>query len=155
MMTLYRLVRLIETHSNELASAHLNRLHNSEATSDYFLVPDEDVRDRVYDIYRNLGDWLITRDEFDLEQRYEKIGARRAMQNIPFSQVAWAIVLTKDNLWHFLKQDSGFDRPVEALGELELLQMLDRFFERAIYYAARGYEQAHAEMRVESMRATA
>ena len=75
MMTLYRLVHLIETHSHELASCLLNRVRSSDATPDYYLVSDEDLKDRVYEIYRHLGDWLINRDEFDLEQRYEKIGA--------------------------------------------------------------------------------
>jgi len=155
MMTLYRLVRLIESHSNELASALLNRIRSSEATPDYYLVSDEDLRERVYEIYRHLGDWLITRDEFDLEQRYEKIGARRAKQNVPLSQVVWAIILTKDNLWEFLKLHSEMDRPVEAFGELEMLQILDLFFDRAIYFAAVGYEKACSEAQVESMRATA
>jgi hypothetical protein len=155
MMTLYRLVRLIETHSNELASALLNRVRSSEATSDYYLVPDEDLRERVHDVYRHLGDWLITRDELDLEQRYEKIGARRASQNVPFSQVAWAIVLTKENLWEFLKLHSELERPVETLGELEMLQLLDCFFDRAIYFAAVGYEKACTAMKVEHMRAMA
>ena len=97
----------------------------------------------------------MARDEFDLEQRYEKIGARRAKQEVPFSQVAWAIVLTKENLWEFLKLHSEMDRPMEAFGELEMLQMLDLFFDRAIYFAAVGYEKAHAEMHAETVRATA
>lgn len=155
MMTLYRLVRLIETHSNELASSLLDRVRNSEITSDYDPVPDEDLRDRVYEIYRHLGDWLITRNEFALEQRYERIGARRAKQDVPFSQVAWAIVLTKDNLWEFLEAHSGLERPVEVFGELEMLRLLDLFFDRAIYFASVGHEKARAEMQLESMRATA
>jgi hypothetical protein len=155
MMTLYRLVRLIETHSHELASALLNRVHNSEATPDYFLVPDEDLKGRVYEIYRHLGEWLLTRDELEVEQRYQKIGARRAKQNVPLSQVAWAIILTKDNLWEFLKSHSEMERPVEAFGELEMLQLLDLFFDRAIYFAAVGYEKACAEMHAESIKATA
>lgn len=155
MMTLYRLVHLIETHSNELASCLLNRVHSSEATPDYYLVADEDLKERVHEIYRHLGEWLIAKDESDLEQRYEKIGARRAKQQVPFSQVAWAIVLTKDNLWEFLKLHTEIDRPVEVFGELEMLQMLDMFFDRAIYFAAVGYEKARAEMNAEIMRATA
>src|SRR5581483_7149101 len=155
MMTFYRFVRLIETHSNELASALLNRVRSSEATPDYYLVPDEDLKERVFEIYRHLGEWLLARDEFDLEERYQKIGARRAKQNVPLSQVTWAIVLTKDNLWEFLKLHSEMDRPVEAFGELEMLQMLDLFFDRAIYFAAVGYEKACAEMQVEKLRATA
>ena len=155
MMTLYRLVRLIETNSNALAACLLDRVQNSEATPDYGRVPTEDLKDRVYEIYRHLGDWLMTKDELDLEQRYLRIGATRARQDVPFSQVAWAIVLVKDNLWEFLKREREMDRPVEVLGELEMLQLLDHFFDRAIYYAAQGYEKTRAAMELENARATA
>jgi hypothetical protein len=70
-----------------------------------------------------------------------EIGARRARQSIPLSEVVQAIVLTKENLWEFLKSESVMDRAVEIMGELELLQMLEMFFDRAIYYAALGYEE--------------
>src|SRR6266699_5414002 len=145
MMTLYRLVRLIENNSNVLAACLLDRVQNSEATPEYGRIPGEDLKERVYEIYRHLGDWLMTKDELDLEQRYLRIGARRAKQDVPFSQVAWAIVLTKDNLWEFLKRESEIDRPVEVFGELEMLQLLDHFFDRALYYAAVGYERVVAE----------
>jgi hypothetical protein len=145
MMMLYRLVRLIETHSQALAACLLARVQISEATPDYRNVPPEELKQRVYEIYRHLGDWLITRDDFDLEQRYLKIGARRAQQNVPLSQVAWAIILTKENLWEFLKKESVVERPIEVFGELEMLQMLNHFFDRALYHAAVGYERAVAE----------
>ena len=81
MMTLYRLVRLIENHSTELAACLLTRVQNSEATIEYERVPAEDLKGRVLEIYRHLGDWLMTKDEFDLEQRYLRIGACRAKQD--------------------------------------------------------------------------
>src|SRR6266487_617533 len=155
MMILYRLVRLIETHSEALATCLLDRVQGSEATPDYASVPPEELKERVAEVYRHLGDWLMTKDELDLEQRYLRIGARRAKQEVPFSQVAWAIVLTKDNLWEFLKKEREIDRPIEVFGELEMLQLLDHFFDRALYYAAVGYEKARAEMEIESLRATA
>lgn len=140
MMMLYRLVHLIETHSQGLAACLLDRVISSEAAPDYKNVPPEDLKERVFEIYRHLGDWLLTKDELDLERRYLRVGADRAKQNVPFSQVAWVIVLTKDNLWEFLKKESSEERPVEVYGELEMLQLLDNFFDRAIYYAAMGYE---------------
>lgn len=155
MMTLYRLMRFIESHANELAGCLVDRVHTSKATPDYQLVPDEDLKQRVYEIYRHLSDWLVTKDEFDLEHRYLRIGARRAEQHVPFSQVAWVIVLTKGNLWEFLKCESDSDRLVEVFGELELLELLDHFFDRAIYYAAVGYEKARTEINREEARATA
>jgi hypothetical protein len=33
------------------------------------------------------------------------------------------------------------ERPAEVFGELEMLQRLEQFFDRAQYYAAMGYEE--------------
>jgi len=34
------------------------------------------------------------------------------------------------------------DRPLELYQEMELLRLVDQFFDRAVYYAARGHERA-------------
>src|SRR6266567_2855669 len=60
MMMLYRLVRLIENNSQALAACLLDRVQSSEATPDYKSVPPEELKERVYEIYRHLGDCLIT-----------------------------------------------------------------------------------------------
>jgi hypothetical protein len=142
MLLAYRLVRMIETHSDELAQSLLTRVETSDKTSAVSHVPAVELRQRVYEIYRHLGDWLLGKTEIDIESRYKDIGARRAAQGVPFSQVVEAIVLTKDNLWEFLMKDARVDRPVDVFGELEMLQLLDQFFDRAIFYAAVGYENA-------------
>ena len=144
MMMLYRLVRLIESHAQALAASLLIRVQDSAATPDYRNVPADELKDRVYEIYRHLGEWLIAEDKLTVEARYLEIGARRALQGVPLSQVVWAIVLTKENLWEYIKKESVIERPVEVFGELEMLQLLDQFFDRAIHYAAVGYERAVA-----------
>jgi hypothetical protein len=144
MMLAYRLVRLIERHSDALAAGLLQRVQTSELTRDYAKVPAIELKQTVYEIYRHLGDWLLGKTEFDIEQRYREIGMTRAEQGVPLSQLAWVIVLTKENLWEYLKHEAGLDRPVEVFGELEMLQLLDQFFDRAIFYAAVGYERAMA-----------
>jgi hypothetical protein len=142
MMLAYRLVRLIETRSNTLASALLAKVQASELTRAYCNVPPEELRQRVYEIYHHLGNWLLGKTDFDIEQRYEEIGARRAQQGVPISELVWAILLTKENLWEFLKRECPLLRPAEVFGELEIMQLVDHFFERAIYYASIGYERA-------------
>jgi hypothetical protein len=145
MMMLYRLVRLIEAHSEALAAGLLDRVRTSELTRHYQNVPPEELKERVYEIYRHLGEWLMGKDELQLEQRYLKIGARRAGQRVPVSEVIWVIVLTKGNLWDFIRTEAVLESPAEILGEMEMLQLLEQFFDRAIYYAAIGYERALAE----------
>jgi hypothetical protein len=142
MMLAYRLVRLIEKHSDALAAGLLKRVQVSEFTRDYRNVPPEELQQTVYEIYRHLGDWLLGKSEFDIKERYSEIGARRAQQHVPLSQLVWVIVLTKENLWEYLKHEAGMERPVEVFGELEMLQLLDQFFDRAIFFASVGYETA-------------
>jgi hypothetical protein len=148
MMLAYRLVRLIETHSDALAAGLLEKVQNSPLLTQYRKVPPEELKERVYEIYRHLGDWLLSKSERDIEQRYVDIGARRAAQGVPLSQLNWVIVLTKENLWEFLKKEAVMDRPTEVFGELEMLQLLDQFFDRAIFHGAVGYEQYCATHRL-------
>jgi len=143
MMLSNRLVRLIETHANALALSLSEKVRASNELRDYHKILDYELNARVYEIYHQLGDWLLERKEEDIERRYTAIGSRRSTQGIPLSQVIRAIVLTKQNLWEFMKRESAADNAVEILAQQELLELLDQFFDSAIYYAARGYEQPH------------
>ena len=140
MMFSYRLVRLIESHADALAEGLERRVQGNNQVSHFRDIPARELRERVYEIYRHLGEWLLGKKELDVEERYREIGRRRALQQVPLSEVIEAIVLTKENLWDFLRSEAVADRAVEIMGELELLQMLEMFFDRAIYYAAVGYE---------------
>ena len=144
MMLAYQFVRLIETHSDALASKLLDRVQQSSSTRAYSNVPPKELRQRVYEIYEHLGDWLLGKKDVDIERRYREIGARRYHQQVPLNELIWAIVLTKQNLWEFLTWESIVDGPMKVFGELEVVQVVGQFFDRAIYYAAIGYEQARA-----------
>lgn len=144
MMFSYRLVRLIESHADQLAAGLEQKVQSSTQVTHFQDISAQELKERVYEIYRHLGEWLLGKNELDIEHRYREIGARRAEQNVPLSEVIQAIVLTKENLWEFLQSEAVVDRAVEIMGELELLQMLEMFFDRAIYFAAVGYEGAVA-----------
>jgi len=145
MMVAHRLVGLIEAHSEELATGLLEKVQSSAQLTDYWRVPIEELKQRVCEVYQNLGDWLLDKRAYEIKARYKEIGARRAAQYVPLCQLIWAIVLTKENLWEFLELEAVLDRPVEVFAELEILRLLDQFFDRAQYYAALGYEQARNE----------
>lgn len=153
MMLAYKLVRLIESHSDTLAEGLLAKVRNSVFLSEYYKVPSDELRTRVYEIYRHLGEWLLGRKEIELERRYVEIGVRRAAQGVPLSQLTLAIILTKENLWEFLKHRSGMERPIEVFGHLELLELLEQFFDHAVHSAAKGYELFHSTQPVEQVSA--
>jgi len=144
MMHAYRLVRLIETHSDGLARSLHKRYRECSKCAAYANVPENQLLEKVYEVYRHLGEWLLGKTESDVERRYLQIGAERAQQGVPISQVVWMICLVRENLWEYLQSNAELERPAEIFGEMELLEMLDKFFHLAIYYAALGHERATA-----------
>ena len=139
------LVRLIERHADELADGLMKKLRSSERTAEFRKVPDEELKHGAREIYHNLGDWLHTKTESDIELRYTQLGARRAAQGVPVTQFVWATLVSKEHLFAFLQREGFAEGPVQLFSELELVQLLDQFFDRAVYYALVGYE--HARMR--------
>jgi hypothetical protein len=142
MLLAYRLVKLIETHSDGLARSLQDRYRNDKKCSAYRNVSDAELTSKVYEVYRHLGEWLLGKTEADIESRYLEIGAERAAQGVPASQVVWMICLVRENLWDYLQKHAELEKPAEIFGEMALLEMLDQFFNRAIYYATLGHERA-------------
>lgn len=137
-----KMVHLIEKHSDELAETLTNKLHRSERTAGYLRVPHQELLRAVRDVYRNLGEWLQSKTEADIEVYWVEIGRRRCEQNVPLNDFAQGIIMSKENLWAFLRRESMADHVWELLGEIEFLQLLDGFFDRALYFAITGYEEA-------------
>jgi hypothetical protein len=135
------LVRVIERHSDELTAELIAKLETSSRTTDLRKVPVEELRRGIQEILRHLGEWLLTKTGHDIEQRYFEIGGRRASQGVALSDLCWAITLTKGHLWEFLQRQGVMGSPIEIYGEMELLRLLDQFFDRALCFATEGYEQ--------------
>ncbi|HET7212718.1 MAG TPA: hypothetical protein VFL79_03965 [Terriglobia bacterium] len=150
-MIALKLARLIEAHADQLAAGLVEKICTSLRTAEYrHAVPREELERSVREIYHHISDWLLTKTESDVELRFTETGMRRAAEGLPFSQLLWALAMTKEHLWGFLQRKTLIDRPVELFGELELMMLLDQFFDRAMYYAAAGYEQVVEEREEEA-----
>jgi len=136
-----RLVQLIERHSDELATELVAKLETSSRTSDLHKVPVGELRRRIHEILQHFSEWLLTKPGHEIEQRYFEIGERRASQGVSLSDFCWAIAMTKEHLWEFLQREGLIRGPVDIYGEMELLRLLDQFFDRALCFATEGYEQ--------------
>jgi hypothetical protein len=137
-----KLVRLIEKHSEALSRGLAAEIIKSERTSDFRKIPADSLQLAATEVYRKLGEWLLQKPETDIASRFRGIAARRAAEGIRLPQFVWALMLTRDYLWNFLRHEAFADTIIELHGELELLQLLNQFFDRAVYYAIAGYEEA-------------
>jgi hypothetical protein len=147
-MVANRLVRLIESHCEELSESLVTKLHRSERTAAYRQIPAHELKIAVLVVYENLGEWLLSKTETDVELRYRELGKRRMSQGVPLSQFMASMLMTKEHLWAFLRRESISDGALQLYGELEFLQALANFYDRAIYYASQGYEQKQQAARV-------
>lgn len=141
-----RLVRLIEDHSAQLARNVVLKLQTSPRTRDYRDLPAGELRDTIREVYCHLGDWLLFKTEIEIEARFTRIGARRAVQGISWIQFVWAVIAVKEELWTFLQREAFVDQPVELFCERDLLYAMEQFFDRAMYYASIGYAQGYCEL---------
>ncbi|OAI46533.1 hypothetical protein AYO43_06175 [Nitrospira sp. SCGC AG-212-E16] len=140
-MLAVRLVRLIESHIEELSRDLSEKVWNSPRCSDLNKVPATQLEARTREIYRNLSDWLLDKTEAQVERRYTELGAMRAQQGVAYSHFVWAIISTKEHVRAFVQREGLSESAMELHGELELLHLLSQFFDLVLYYAAVGYEQ--------------
>ena len=143
MITTYRLVQLIEEDAAEMASGLVNKIERDPGAAGYLdHVPPPELWKRVHEIYRHLGEWLFSSTPGEVEHRYREIGARRADQGLPLSQLLHVILATKEFLWEYVRaQRHPVEPAAEVLADLELELQLDQFYSRAVVFAAAGYEE--------------
>jgi hypothetical protein len=140
-MLAVRLVKLIESHIEQLSRDLSEQVWNSPRCSDLSKVPESELQTRTREIYRNLSDWLLDKADAQVERRYTELGKARAQQGVDFSHFVWAIISTKEHVRAFVQREGLSDSAMELHGELELQLLLGHFFDLVLYFTAVGYEQ--------------
>ena len=136
-----RLVRTIEDHADGLTRGVLEQISKNPLTPAYHGLAGDELQRRIYDVYHNLGRWVGDMREADIESSYSSLGARRRDEGVPLAQVVYALVLIKRHLRDYM-MNLGGDSAVELYQEEQLHTLLENFFDKAVYYCIKGYEEA-------------
>lgn len=115
-MLAVRLVKLIESHTEQLSRELSEQVWNSPRCSDLHKVPATELQARTHEIYRNLCDWLQDKTETQVERRYTELGAARAQQGVAYSHVYWAITATKEHVRAFVQREGLSESAMELHG---------------------------------------
>jgi hypothetical protein len=150
-MLAIRLIQLIENHTQSLTQETLQDLRTNEHTASFRRVPTAEIEPRIAALYQNLGKWIGDPGDVEIRHEYEHWGRARFRQQIPISEIVYALILTKKHLRKFIREHglvtfSG-DRvtpdelvPLELYAIQELNYLVGDFFDRALYHLVRGYE---------------
>ncbi len=137
-----RLLRLVQQNADRLTNDLIAEVRRDPRTPAYHKLSEEDLHERALDLFHNLGQWLSSRTEFAIQTRYEAFGRRRYQERIPFSQVFFALTTAKSILLNFIRGAVAAESVSEMPLEYELALAISQFYDKALYHAAVGYEDA-------------
>jgi hypothetical protein len=146
-----RLLQLIQSHAGPLTRGALDDLTTNARTTAFRRLRTADLESRVSLLYHNLGKWLGDPKDDAVRAEYEEMGRTRHREGVPLSELVYAVIITKMHLRQYIRDhglvDFAGDRitpdeflPLELHSIQELNYLVDDFFDRALYYLARGYE---------------
>ena len=135
-----RLIRIIESRAEELTSGAVKKLQSSPHTRSYHALSQDELHRWLFEVYHDLGRWLLKNTDHAIQARYGELGKQRFREGIPLAEVLWALVLTKDHMRECIGNSMSADSALELHREQEIYRLIGRFFDRAVCYAAEAYE---------------
>ena len=148
-----QLIRIIESHADELTRGAVKMLQSSIHTGSYHRLPPDELNRWLFDVYHDLGRWLLKMTDQAIQARYGELGKKRFKEGIPLAEVLWALVLTKEHLRECIGTSMSAESALDLHREQEIYRLIGRFFDRAVCYAAEAYER-EASLRREDAVAT-
>ena len=146
-----RLLLLIQSHAGPLTTETLRDLTTNERTASFRKLRAAEVESRIALLFNNLAKWIGDPNDEAVRREYEEMGRTRFREGVPVSELVYAIILTKKHLRRYIREhglvDFAGDRitpdellPLELHSIQELNYQVGEFFDRALFYLARGYE---------------
>jgi hypothetical protein len=69
------------------------------------------------------------------------LGKERRIEGFSLSEVVSALSLTKKHIWEFALSRETWSRTIDIYMVLEFAKRISIFFDRAVYYVAKGYDE--------------
>lgn len=148
-----KLIELIENHAPRLSHDITQDLISSDRTRAFRTVKRDELEPRIFDLLHHLGNWIGDPRADRVEQEFNNWGQRRFGQGIPLSEIVYALIILKQHLRRYIRDnglvDAAFPRvegdyvlPLHLQSLQDLNATVGTFFDEALYHLARGYEAA-------------
>ena len=148
-----RLIELIENHAPGLARDITQELVSNPRTRTFRNVKRDELEARIFDLLQHLGDWVGEPNSDRVVAEFGDWGRRRFSQGIPLSEILYGIIVLKQYLRRYIRDngvvDTAFPRvdgdyllPMHLQSLQELNTTVEMFFDEALYRLAAGYEGA-------------
>ena len=135
------LVNLVRDNAAEVTKAWRNEVRSNPTTPTYAKADPEHLYERGYTAVSQFSRWLKGH-EADQEVRafYRALGEERHAGGFHLHEVLSSLTLLRKHIWMYTRTRGVWERPIDVYRVLELNRRIALFFDRAIYYTARGFE---------------
>ena len=148
-----KVIELIENHAANLAQDITHDLTTSTRTRAFRNVRSDELQLRISELLLHLGNWIGEPRSERVETEFGDWGRRRFGQGIPLSEIVYAVIILKQHLRRYIRDnglvDTVFPRvegdyvlPMHLQSLQELNATVGTFFDEALYHLTRGYEAA-------------
>jgi hypothetical protein len=141
---------MIEDHAEELTRSVVEDLKTNPKTPYMHELSTQELHDQSYAVYRNFGQWLMEFSDDAIKAFHFKVARHRLEEGIPLQEIVFAYILKKYHLRDYIRTSGMVDSAVELLQEQELHHLIGSFFDKAIYYTVKEYQETEKAQLVEA-----
>ena len=137
-----KLLRLIEKNADELTKKWIAEIKSREDMPTYHAYDEKDLYKRAFSVYSQLGKWLSKdTSKSDIARQYVALGKRRRKEGFALSEVVQALIINRRILWFKVQADGFLDDAITLKAGMDLNNSVVLFYDRAIYFATKGFEK--------------
>ncbi len=136
-----KLVDLIERNADELTAQYVRAVGSDYRMPRYQGFDKKQIYVRAYRVYSQLGKWIsheTTKDE--MRDYWTALGRQRRLEGFPFSEIVLSLCHIRRLLWEKVQAEGVLDTALDLYQAMDLHHRVVLFFDRAIYFAALGFE---------------
>lgn len=137
-----RFVTLIEEHADELTKKWMEVVRTHPDMPTYRNYDEGRLYERAFSVYSQLGKWLseeTTKD--DIKDIYYTLGKQRREEGFKLSELLLALIITRRVLWLKIPRGDLLETASDLHDGMHTSNNTILFFDRAMFFAARGYEE--------------
>ncbi len=137
-----RLIRVIEKNAKMMSEDLRTKILSDPRTSSFRVLDERSLYAILFELYSHLGNWLLgDAEKGEVPTYYSGLGKRWFEEGFALHEIVQALIITKRHVWDIVVEKGMTGTPKELDAAVDLITILHRFFDMAIYYSIAGYYQ--------------
>lgn len=137
-----KLVDLIERSADELTASYVQDIRRDPRMPSYQGFDQREIYKRAFLVYSQLGKWISKETTAEEIRNYWRaLGRQRRREGFPLSEIVLSLCHIRRLLWAKVQGSGLIDTALDLYQAMDLHHRVVVFFDRALYYAALGFEE--------------